>query len=59
MLTMKRNRNTEIELNNEKGIGQLQAPCKHPIGVSKTDGGISFPLGNLTTTFNIYTFHKS
>lgn len=45
MLTMKRNRNTEIELNNEKGIGQLQAPCKHPIGVSKTDGGISFPLG--------------
>lgn len=42
---MKRNRTTEMELNIEKGISQLQAPCKHPIGVSKTDGGISFHLG--------------
>lgn len=45
MLPMKRNRTTEMELNIEKGISQLQAPCKHPIGVSKTDGGISFHLG--------------
>lgn len=45
MLPMKRNMTTEMGFNTEKGISQLQAPCKHPIGVSKTDGGISFCLG--------------
>jgi len=39
---MKRNMTTEMGFNTEEGISQLQAPCKHPIEVSKTNRRISF-----------------
>lgn len=44
---MKRNMTTEKGFSAEEGISQLQAPCKHPTGVSKTNGGISFCLEKL------------